>query len=134
MHYLIAAIYFLFALLGWDGFGAHTIATHAFEHGTQVLYSEASITPVLARFVCVDSASGRCYYRLFRAECALPVPNAPPSACVPEAVREFALTRGDSTRLTGMPDAFDFCVSQHVLPPNESCKPRLRAGAVAQSP
>ncbi len=134
MHYLIAAIYFLFALLGWDGWGAQTIATHAFDRGTEVLYSEASITPVLARFVCIDSASGRCHYRLFRAECAHPAPNASRSACMPDAAREFVLSRGDSTRLAGMPDAFDFCVSQDVLPPNESCKPRLHAGTVAQSP
>jgi hypothetical protein len=133
MHYLIAAIYFMFALLGWDGFGARTIATHAFEHGTEVLYSEVSITPVLARFDCVGSASGRCHYRLFPAQCAHPAPAALPSACLPKAVREFVLARGDSTRLTGMPDDFNFCVSSHALPLNTPCKLRVHAGLAHQS-
>ena len=129
MHYLIAAIYFLFALLGWDGFGAHTIATHTFEHGTEVLYSEARITPVLASFACIDSASGRCHYRLFPSECTHRKPGALSVTCAALAAREFEVASGESTALTGMPDAFQFCVSQHDLPPNESCSPRLHATA-----
>jgi hypothetical protein len=132
MHYLIAAIYFLLALLGWDGFGVRTIATHAFEHGTEVLYSEASITPVLARFVCVDSVSGGCHYRLLAAECSHPTPTASRSSCVLQAAREFVLARGDSVQLRGMPDDFNFCVSPHAWPLNTPCTPRVHAGLANQ--
>lgn len=127
MHYLIAAIYFLFALLGWDGLGARTIATHAFDHGTEVLYSEASITPVFARFSCVESATGHCHYRLFSARCDQPVRSVSAPACNRVRLRDLVVASGKSAELAGLPAGFSFCVNQQVLSSDSPCKPELRA-------
>lgn len=128
MHYLIAAIYFLFALFGWDGWGAHTIATHAFDHGTEVLYSETSITPVLAHFSCVASATGKCHYRLFSAHCDQPVRPASTPACQRMSFRELVVATGKRAELTGLPAHFTFCVNQDAPLPDVPCKPEQRAG------
>ncbi|MEP7186550.1 MAG: hypothetical protein ABI767_12010 [Rhodanobacter sp.] len=128
MHYLIAAIYFLFALFGWDGWGAQTIATHAFDHGTEVLYSEASVTPVLARFSCVSSATGECHYRFFSAHCDQPMHTASVPACQRKPYHELVVATGNRTELARLPANFTFCVNQDALPPDVPCRPELRAG------
>ncbi len=132
MHYLIAGIYFLFALLGWDGWGAHTIATQAFEHGTEVLYSETSITPVLARFSCVGSATGRCHYRLFSEHCHQPVRPASVPVCDRTPLREIVLSIGKSAELLGLPAGFSFCVTQQGSQ-DAACKSEPRAGTALQA-
>jgi hypothetical protein len=131
MHYLIAAIYLMFALAGFDGWGARTIATHVSDHGTEVLYSEASISPILARFSCIDSVSGLCHFRILPGLCLRSAGASSLPGCSTEAVREFVVARGDSRQMTDMKDDFDFCVSADSLPAGAPCKPEVRAGASA---
>lgn len=131
MHFLITAFYLLFALAGFDGWAARTIATHVSDRGTDVLYSETSITPILARFSCVDSATGRCHYRLFPSECAHQTQPGMLPGCTAGLAHEFVLVRGDSRQLSGLGDDFDFCVSAEALPSDAPCKPQQRGIAGA---
>ncbi len=128
MHFLIVILYFLLALFGWDGWGAHTIATHAFDHGTEVLYSETSITPVLARFSCIASATGACHYRLFSAHCAQSVRPASTPTCQQAPFHKLIVATGKRAELVGLPANFTFCVKQNASPPDVPCGPELHAG------
>lgn len=128
MHYLIAAIYFLFSLAGYDGLGTHTVVTRTIAQGVDVLDSEASITPLLARFSCVDSASGSCHYRLFSVHCDNAVHPASGPVCQRESLRELVVAAGQQGELSGLPAGFSFCVDQAALPLHAPCKWEQHSG------
>lgn len=112
MHYLIAFIYFLFALIGIDGHGSHTIVRHAVSHGVDVLYSRTRVIGGLAEVACISSASGVCHYRLLPGECLEPAPQrALPTACAGDKAAQFVLPAGASRELSGWSRGAAICVS-----------------------
>jgi hypothetical protein len=80
MHYLIALIYFLLALIGLDGYGKHTIVTRSAVNGVDVLYSRTRVAAGIADVACISSESGRCHYLVLPADCAAPKPLAAAAA------------------------------------------------------
>jgi len=81
-------------------FGVHlggTRYTNEVDHGATQLHSEAWADGDRARFECVRSSSGHCYYRLLPSECG----NA---ACRQAPLRQFAVVEGASLIVSGLPE------------------------------
>ena len=110
MHYLIALIYFVLALLGFDGLGSHTHVNRLVVNGVEVLYSKTRTTADVADISCVRSASGRCHYRLLVPGCAVPPTRAAMVSGCAEPVRQFVLATGASREFAGLPSRFTLCV------------------------
>jgi hypothetical protein len=83
------------------------------DHGDS-LYSKAWAKDGRARFECVESSSGKCWYTLFRDDCDS-------DACVDEPIARFAVARGDERELTGLRD-FRFCVTRGAAQPRPDCR------------
>lgn len=130
MHYLIAFIYFLFALIGIDGQGRRTIVTHAVSNGVDVLYSRTRVIGSVAEVACISSASGRCHYRLLPGACLTsPPPRQLPADCVDDAARQFTLAAGAARELGGLAPGVAICVSHDNLVPGSDCEPLAIASA-----
>src|SRR5262249_47311956 len=74
--------------------------------GIDALYSKVTVEAGVTRFECLRSVTGECYYTVFPPSCA----NAKDNRCDPLPVEKFALAKGDSRQLTGLPN-FRLCVS-----------------------
>lgn len=126
MHYLMALIYFLYALLGGASGSASTIITHASANGADVLYSKARIVAGLADFTCVGSASGSCHYMLFPPACTMPWARL--IGCPADPLQQFALPAGTTRNIAGLPPGFTVCVSADTQPMTADCQPVLPTG------
>lgn len=105
MHNLIAAIYFLLALFGYDG-GGTTVITRSSIDGADVIYSRTRTMVGIARFECIASASGECHYTLFPRQCASLHGN-----CGDRPMDRLTVPVGGKREVVGLP-AFDACVTQ----------------------
>ena len=85
------------------------------DHG-DALYSKAWAKDGRARFECVQSSSGQCWYTLFPVDCK-------DDACVAKPLTHFALVRGDQRQFTGLPE-FRFCVARDATLPPPDCRER----------
>ncbi len=113
MHYFIALIYFVLALLGFDGAGSHTLVTRSVVNGVDVLYSQTRTFADVVDITCIRSASGSCHYRLLTRDCAAPRPRATTaSACTSGLMQQFAVAAGASREIAGLPARFTLCVGQ----------------------
>lgn len=130
MHYLIAALYFLLALIGSDGWGDRTVVTRTSADGAEVLYSQTRVVAGIAHFACIASVSGSCHYELFPRDCTMAPPAAP---CATDPVGEFALASGTSRDVTDLPTGFRFCVSHDARPETPDCMPARNPRATASS-
>jgi hypothetical protein len=83
------------------------------DHG-DALYSKAWAKDGRARFECVQSSSGQCWYTLFPVDCK-------DDACVAKPLTHFALVRGDQRQFTGLPE-FRFCVTRDATLPPPDCR------------
>ncbi|MEO6798480.1 MAG: hypothetical protein ABI178_00870 [Rhodanobacter sp.] len=123
MHYLIALIYFVLALLGVDGVGSHTIVTHSAVNGVDVLYSRARVVADVADISCIRSASGSCHYRLLTHACTAPRPRATAvSACTSAPAEQFAVAMGASRQIVGLAARFTLCVGQDSEVAHAECE------------
>jgi hypothetical protein len=118
---LIALCYFVLSLYGCD-VGGSTFVHRTQVGGTDTLYIERGAQPGVARFDCLRSASGRCYYTLFPRECA---PAHVPTGkridrCPTEPVRHFAIANGGSHQVAGL-QRFRMCVSAEDGTPGPDC-------------
>ena len=81
-------------------FGVHlggTSYSNQVHDGSTVLHSEAWSDAGRARFECVESSSGHCYYRLLPPECSA-------DACGQAPLRQFAVAEGRTVDLAGVPE------------------------------
>lgn len=123
MHYLIALIYFVLALLGFDGLGSHTHVSRSVVNGVEVLYSKTRTVADVADITCIRSASGSCHYRLLARDCRAPGPRAmTASSCTADPVRQFALATGASREIKGLPAHFTLCVGQDSDAAHSGCE------------
>lgn len=130
MHYLIAFIYFLFALIGIDGQGSRTIITHAVSNGVDVLYSSTRVIGSVAEVACISSASGRCHYRLLSGDCLTSQPPRQlPADCTDDAAQPFVLPAGATRGLAGLAPGVAICVSDDNPVPGSECEPLADASA-----
>jgi hypothetical protein len=116
MHNLIAAIYFLLALFGYDG-GGTTVITRSSIDGADVIYSRTRTMVGIARFECIASASGECHYTLFRRQCA-----SATGVCSSQPAERFTVATGTKREVVGMPP-FDACVTNDDTALAPDCKP-----------
>jgi hypothetical protein len=114
MHNLIAAVYFLLALFGYDG-GGTLVVTRSMTDGVDAIHSRIRVTAGIARFECIASASGECHYTLFRRECASATGNCTPA-------ERFTMAAGATREVVGMPP-FDACVARDDTALAKDCSP-----------
>ena len=114
MHNLLAAIYFLLALFGYDG-GGTTVITRSSIDGTDVIYSRTRIKAGIARFECIASASGACHYTLFPRRCASMQGN-----CGDRPMDRLTIPAGSKREVVGLPE-FDACVTQDDAATQREC-------------
>lgn len=83
------------------------------DHG-DALYGKAWAKDGRARFECVESDTGKCWFTLYRDACDS-------DACVDRPLARFALARGDEREITGLP-GFRPCVSRAAAQPKPDCR------------
>jgi hypothetical protein len=118
---LIAVFYFVLSLYGFDV--GSTIVDRINIDGSQALHSQVVAQPGIARFECLRSASGRCYYTLYPRKCA---PESAPTGkrndrCPAGPVRRFAVANGSSHQVTGL-QRYRMCVSAEDRIPGPNCE------------
>ncbi|MDQ2702062.1 MAG: hypothetical protein M3Y70_04440 [Pseudomonadota bacterium] len=93
MKELIALVGFALSLFGCDFGGTSIINRISGDAGN--LRSEAYVKPGSARFHCIESSNGHCYYRLLPIDCA--------DDCSVPPLREFVVDAGGEVVITGLP-------------------------------
>lgn len=127
---LIALCYFVLSLYGCD-VGGSTFVHRTHVDGADSLYSKATVEGGVARFECLRSASGQCYYTVFTRDCTATSGRAlgsstgstskPIVGCRPELVERFAIAKGDSRQIPGL-HSFRLCVSAEDGIPGPDCE------------
>ena len=126
MNRLIAVLYFVLSLYGFDV--GRTIVDRINVDGSQALHSKVVAQPGVARFECLRSASGRCYYTVFPRDCTStprPTPGSAPTriaGCLSEPVERFVIAEGDSRQIPGL-QQFRPCVSADAGTLGPDCEP-----------
>ncbi|MFC5576510.1 hypothetical protein ACFPOA_00610 [Lysobacter niabensis] len=115
MRNLIAAIYFLLAMFGYDSVGTATV-THSIVDGVDVIHSKTRVMAGIARFECISSATGECHYTLFPSKCA----SGDRDCTTP--IDRFTLPKGARREVVGLPK-FDACVAQDDSTMQRECLP-----------
>jgi len=117
MSKLIALLQFLLALAG-IGVDGTTWTSHLQDNGA-ILYSKASAQDGVARFDCIDSSSGQCYYTLYASGCT-------GSPCTDAPLRRFSVARDQSRQFAGLA-GFHPCVDTAGAALGPDCQPRAVA-------
>ncbi len=127
MNKLIAILSFALSLYGCD-IGGNTTIHRSSADGSDVLYSKVVAKPGYARFECLTSASGQCFYTLYPRGCAT-APTAaarptetPHARCATTPVERFALASGQSRQIPAL-SAFRMCVSTDADAAIPGCEP-----------
>ncbi|MBS0567891.1 MAG: hypothetical protein JSS59_10875 [Proteobacteria bacterium] len=90
-----------------------SITTTTTIDGADVLDSAIRESPPgITRFACNESASGHCYYTVFTSDCRADGKDARASTCTTHRIADFALARGESKSLTGLPADYRHCVAR----------------------
>ncbi|NLA68226.1 MAG: lytic polysaccharide monooxygenase [Gammaproteobacteria bacterium] len=105
----IALVYFILSLFGFDAGGM--ILVHRIEDGSAAVHSRTRVEAGVARFECLQSASGECHYTVYPRSRASRADGAEATGCgAAPAGRKFSVAAGDSRQITGLVD-FGLCVS-----------------------
>lgn len=108
MNKAIALVYFILSLFGFDAGGM--ILVHRIEDGSAAVHSRTRVEAGVARFECLQSASGECHYTVYPRR-ASRADGAEDTGCgTAPAGRQFSVAAGDSRQITGLVD-FGLCVS-----------------------
>ncbi|MET3928218.1 hypothetical protein ABIE51_000105 [Lysobacter sp. OAE881] len=102
-----ALLYFVLSLFGCD-VGKSTFVDRIVHDGATSLDSRTVVEAGVARFECLSSASGQCYYTLFPRDCS--ASNKKDAGCLAKPIRQFAVADGDTRQIAGLRD-FRLCVS-----------------------
>ena len=106
-------------LLSGCNYAPSTSITTTTVNGVDVLDSAIhESSPGVTEFACNESASGRCYYAVFTSDCHTDAKNAGVDVCTTRRIADFALAKGKSKALTGLPASYKHCVSRSApMPP-----------------
>lgn len=115
---LPALLYFVLSLFGCD-VGRSTFVDRISVDGAHALYSRATVEAGVARFECLRSATGHCYYTVFPRDCG--AGSAKGGACNEPPLQRFAVANGDSRQIAGLHD-FRLCVSDRYATPEAGCR------------
>ncbi len=126
MNKLIAILSFALSLYGCD-IGGNTTIHRSSADGSDVLYSKVVAKPGFARFECLTSASGHCYYTLYARNCASTSTTGarnkqPDRGCPSRSVERFSLASGESRQIPAL-SRFRMCVSTEVDAAIAGCEP-----------
>lgn len=122
MNRLISLLYFVLSLLGLD------VGSQSFEHrtaadGADVLLSRAHVDAGVARFECVQSASGECHYLVLPKACDADAASVPGAAdCGAPPIARFTLAQGESRQIPGLQN-FRLCVGVVLDDAGSDCRP-----------
>lgn len=104
MRYLTTLLSCLLSLFGCQDRSTHTSITRISEQGVDQVFSRTTVRDGQARFECVRSASGRCYYEIFTERCDAQ------RHCEREHLQRFELGQGQQRRRADLPSGFSSCV------------------------
>lgn len=96
MDKLFALAAFLLSLFGFDTSRSTFVNREVFD-GRELLHARATLEAGVARFECLASTSGLCYWSVSPMRCA-----ASDTPCTPAPLRRFALAVDDSRQVTGV--------------------------------
>ena len=108
MHYLTMLLGSLLSMLGFSEPPGQTSVNRI--SGEHSLLSRTTVRQDVARFQCLQSESGRCFYQLYREQCA---DGQRAQVCNREALMDFAVVVGYTREMTGLPDGFAQQVTIH---------------------
>ncbi len=114
-----ALIYFVLSLFGCD-VGRSTYVDRISVDGAHALYSRATVEAGVARFECLRSRSGQCYYTLFPSDCAATSAKTA-AGCLTKPIERFAVANGDTRQIPGL-QRFRLCVSDEELAQGAGCQ------------
>jgi len=120
-----ALLYFVLSLFGCD-VGRSTFVDRIVHDGATSLDSRTVVEAGVARFECIRSASGQCYYTLFPRDCA--ASSRKDAGCLTKPIQRFAVADGDTRQIAGLRD-FRLCVSDENAAAGAGCstsKPTAR--------
>jgi len=120
-----ALLYFVLSLFGCD-VGRSTFVDRIVHDGATALDSRTVVEAGVARFECIRSASGQCYYTLFPRDCSSA--DKKDTGCLARPIRQFAVADGDTRQIAGLRD-FRLCVSDENVVAGTGCstpKPSAR--------
>lgn len=110
MNKLIALFYFVLSLYGCD-IGGSTFVHRTQVGGPDTLYSSVPTQPGVARFVCLRSESGQCYYTLLPRDCTPASATGTRKArCKAQPIKRFVIAEGESRQVAEL-ERFRLCVS-----------------------
>jgi len=115
-----ALLYFLLSLFGCD-VGRSTFVDRIVHDGATALDSRTVVEAGVARFECLSSASGQCYYTLFPRECATAHAKGEDAGCLAKPIQRFAVADGDTRQIAGLRD-FRLCVSDEDVAAGAGCR------------
>ncbi len=114
MDKLLAIAAFLLSLFGCDPQRSTFESREVFD-GRDLLHARATLEAGVARFECLASTSGLCYWVLFQARCA-----ASDATCTSRPSKRFALAIDDSRQVSGI-SRVRLCVSAAAATPAPTC-------------
>ena len=92
---------------------APTSITSTSINGVKVLDSAIRESDAsTAEFACNDSSSGLCYYVVFTSDCHNDTHDPSTNTCTTRRITDFAVARGESKSLSGLPPGYKHCVAQ----------------------
>jgi len=101
MHYLTMLLGSLLSMLGFSEPPGQTSVTRI--SGEHSLLSRTTVRQGVARFQCLQSESGGCFYQLYREQCGTG-PGA--QVCNREPLTDFVVVVGTTREMTGLPAGF----------------------------
>lgn len=106
-------------LLAGCNYSPSTSITTTTINGADVLDSIVRESqPGAAEFTCRESASGQCHYAVFTDDCRADAKGAGSTTCTTHRIADFALARGESKALSGLPAQYKHCVARKApIPP-----------------
>ncbi len=106
-------------MLAGCNYAPSTSITTTTVNGADVLDSVVrESAPGAASFTCRESASGQCHYVVFTSDCHAETKNASATTCTTRHIADFALARGESKALNGLPADYKHCVARKApIPP-----------------
>ncbi len=112
MRYLTILLTSVLSLFGYQERPGITSVTRVVAPGTtEAVFSRTTYADGVATFQCVDSGSGRCFYRVFAETCQPPATATEPALhCSRRELENFALGPGQRRELRGLPADFGHCV------------------------
>ncbi|MFC0679659.1 hypothetical protein ACFFGH_17615 [Lysobacter korlensis] len=121
MDKIMALLYFTLSLFGFDA-GGSTFVHRSRVDGADALHTRITVQVGVARFECLQSATGQCHYLVRTQRCADEggTAVAGPAACSATNTRRFVLGDGEQLHIAGL-QRFRLCIGSTAAAPGSEC-------------